>query len=426
MRKSFTGYYPPTERELKQIWDNGIIVLDTNVLLNLYRYSREAREALLELITNLQGRLWLPHQIGLEYHRQRLERIYAERKNCDTFVSEFRQLLKNLDESRRHPFVNPEFRKKLDDVATALESEIKPAADELDKYKRNDPILDLLTKLYEGKVGSEPDSATRDGWLAEGEDRFRRGTPPGFEDRRKTDERKFGDLILWKETLVYAGEKKTPVMFVTDDSKKDWWREQSGETVGPHPSLVAEMVAASGQPFHMYRPERFVEFGGKHVAKPVPSTVLEEVKKARQADEIRAGVTAAESQHALLSGWSLSIAEALKQPSALERAMKQQSAFEEAMKQAMKHRLALDQAMQRSAFEEAMKHQSALEQAMKQWGTQVEVKQSALGHPLKSAAPMNDSQQSGTGPNSSGASKPRRPASRPEEQPETGGPKTEP
>lgn len=51
----------------EKVWKDGIIVFDTNVLLNLYRYSEEARDELLELMKSFQKRLWMPYQVGLEF-----------------------------------------------------------------------------------------------------------------------------------------------------------------------------------------------------------------------------------------------------------------------------------------------------------------------------------------------------------------------
>ena len=45
MRKTFPGYYRPTEAEFRRLWDKCIFVLDANVLLNLYRYSEETRKS---------------------------------------------------------------------------------------------------------------------------------------------------------------------------------------------------------------------------------------------------------------------------------------------------------------------------------------------------------------------------------------------
>lgn len=50
MRELFPGYYRKTDAEIKKIWEEGVIVFDANVLLNLYRYSDATRKTLLELI----------------------------------------------------------------------------------------------------------------------------------------------------------------------------------------------------------------------------------------------------------------------------------------------------------------------------------------------------------------------------------------
>jgi len=47
LRDQFPGYYRRTEEELQRIWEDGLFVLDANVLLNLYRYSEDTRNDLL-------------------------------------------------------------------------------------------------------------------------------------------------------------------------------------------------------------------------------------------------------------------------------------------------------------------------------------------------------------------------------------------
>ena len=44
MKKAFFEYYAPTPEEISSIWRNCLLVLDANVLLNLYRYSVSTRE----------------------------------------------------------------------------------------------------------------------------------------------------------------------------------------------------------------------------------------------------------------------------------------------------------------------------------------------------------------------------------------------
>lgn len=42
MKNRFAEYYELPEERIKEIWENSLIVFDTNVLLNLYRYNENA------------------------------------------------------------------------------------------------------------------------------------------------------------------------------------------------------------------------------------------------------------------------------------------------------------------------------------------------------------------------------------------------
>ncbi|WP_437205840.1 hypothetical protein [Planctomicrobium sp. SH664] len=43
MKTLFGHHFRPTEKEFEGLWKNGAIVLDTNILLNPYRYSPMTR-----------------------------------------------------------------------------------------------------------------------------------------------------------------------------------------------------------------------------------------------------------------------------------------------------------------------------------------------------------------------------------------------
>ena len=65
--KGFIGY---TEDEFKDLWEKATFVVDTNVLLNFYKYtSKDSTASLLAILKKIKdaGRLWIPHQIALEY-----------------------------------------------------------------------------------------------------------------------------------------------------------------------------------------------------------------------------------------------------------------------------------------------------------------------------------------------------------------------
>nr|WP_315870943.1 PIN-like domain-containing protein [Trichocoleus desertorum] len=75
MRNLFPGHYKPTENEFEQIWQSCTFSFDTNILLNVYRYTPRSAERLFEIWQKLSDRIWLPHQVAYEYHQERLHVI---------------------------------------------------------------------------------------------------------------------------------------------------------------------------------------------------------------------------------------------------------------------------------------------------------------------------------------------------------------
>ena len=60
MRTTFLGYYRFTEEEFSTLWKDCLFVLDANVILNLYRYSKNTSDVLLNILKGISERLWLP------------------------------------------------------------------------------------------------------------------------------------------------------------------------------------------------------------------------------------------------------------------------------------------------------------------------------------------------------------------------------
>ena len=71
MRKQFGHLLPLSEAEIDTIWDEGTLTVDANVLLDLYRYHPETRDALIRALRTFKGRLWLSHQAAWEFVRNR-------------------------------------------------------------------------------------------------------------------------------------------------------------------------------------------------------------------------------------------------------------------------------------------------------------------------------------------------------------------
>lgn len=63
----FEGYRTPTDEDYRSLLMQGTVVLDTNVLLNLYRYNTRTRTDLVAVLERLEDRLWVPHQVMVEF-----------------------------------------------------------------------------------------------------------------------------------------------------------------------------------------------------------------------------------------------------------------------------------------------------------------------------------------------------------------------
>ena len=80
MKDLFKEFYRPTEKEFQELWEKATFVFDTNILLNLYRFPEEASKSLIDSISEFSERIWLPHQVGLEFANRRLEVIADQKK----------------------------------------------------------------------------------------------------------------------------------------------------------------------------------------------------------------------------------------------------------------------------------------------------------------------------------------------------------
>jgi len=288
MRRQFLGYYPPTQLELDALWDEGLLILDTNALLNLFRYTPSTRDDFLKVLEAQRDRLWLPHQVGFEFHRRRLDvieqqteafaEIEAALESAQSAVS------KVLQKFKRHPSLDAST------FANEVEASLKQLGDQIGKSREvhKESILkdggyestfDKITELYEARVGMPFSDARLSELYKEGNLRYEAKKPPGFKDVDKPEPDRYGDFLLWKQILSYAAEVRKPAIFVTDDAKEDWWYKVNGKTRGARVELVAEYAEVTDQRIHFYTPERFLSFANARGGSEVTTESLTEVEE---------------------------------------------------------------------------------------------------------------------------------------------------
>lgn len=282
----FKGYYRAKDDAIRKIWKDGQIVVDANVLLDLYRYSDEARDAFLQLLTNHITRVWLPHQAAEEYFRNRPNVINEQSKSYDTTINNISELHDSFNQKNRHPFLTSELLIEVETLFGRLNEQLEKAKKSHINRLNNDEIQQKITDIFGKKVGSPFTSEILKSLFEEGKARYQSQIPPGYEDAEKCNnekdlvgqQRRYGDLIMWKQIIAYAKDNETSVILITEDNKKDWWLKEAGRTLSARPELIKEFHDETGQEIQIYRTESFLYNATDYLSENVSPDVIEEIK----------------------------------------------------------------------------------------------------------------------------------------------------
>lgn len=266
MKTTFVGWYAKSPEQLKTLWDTALIVPDTNILLHLLRHSAEVRGQLMDVFERKEASLWIPYQVGIEFQRRRLD---VQQHALDAYdrlgvdLTKFvNQATDNINQYRAHPVIDIERELSALDVYQGDFQQRIAMAKAQHSTEEFNASFAKVTELFTGKVGAKP-SADRIAVIhKEGNDRYAKRIPPGFEDAKKAADGgdKFGDLVIWMEMIEKAKADKRPIIFVTDDGKADWWYIHRGKKIGPHPALIEEFLTMTGQEFHIYELLQFLRY----------------------------------------------------------------------------------------------------------------------------------------------------------------------
>lgn len=293
MKEMFPGYFANNSEGLKSIWDECLFVLDANVLLNLYRYSDSTSSELIEIFRLLSDRLWVPHQVAKEYLSNRVAAISQQVKVYDDAMKGVGDLRKAFENPKQHPFISEDamscFLKAEKQIISELSGSKKGYLSRVEK----DDIKDRLEVLLEGRVGGGMSTEDASDMIADGQERYAQKIPPGYKDGKKGGDseiledklKPYGDLIVWKQTLKKAKADGRSVIFVTGDSKEDWWTIFSGKPLEPHPQLVEEFLRDVGRGFYMYLPEVFMEKANEYLERITSRRAVEEIVIAREEED---------------------------------------------------------------------------------------------------------------------------------------------
>lgn len=289
MKDKYPGWYPKSSAQASALWANAIFVPDANVLLHCLRHPATVREELLRLFDVLKASLWIPYQIGLEFHRNRLDVELGAQDAYETLMRDQEAVLEKarerLRQLRAHPTISVvkelaaldmfagDFRARM--VAAQATHPVEEIADAVAR----------LTQLLDGRIGDKWKAEELAALKKEGDDRYTKKIPPGYKDAKKDlgEFDKYGDLIIWKDMITKAKSDNRPVIFISDDTKEDWWWIHKGRKLGPRPELIEEFQAGSDQDFHIYEFGQFLRFAAERF--PEIQAGVYQVERSLQDDE---------------------------------------------------------------------------------------------------------------------------------------------
>lgn len=291
MRDEYIGYYRPTEAEFSQLWKECVFAFDASALLDIYRSTAATRGVVLAFMEALKDRIWLPYQAGYDFQENRLN-VISEELTSYTKVAEFLRSLGEQLKSQIHRHsleVGDELVKELTEVGESLAKRVEEVKLKQPDLVKSDDIRDKITELFAGRVGKKFNDADLAELYKQGERRYESKIPPGYLDSKKPSPNKFGDFIIWSELLQHAKSPKKPIVFITADAKDDWWWQHLGQTIGPRPELVQEMMTEAGTRFYMYDLQQFIDIASKvqklNITEQVVVRAAEEFKDIRQTRE---------------------------------------------------------------------------------------------------------------------------------------------
>ncbi|MFC7760180.1 PIN domain-containing protein [Catellatospora bangladeshensis] len=282
--EQFRHFLVPSKDDIQQAFSSGLVVLDTNVLFSAYRYTSEASEQLLTVIEKMRDRVWIPHQVGLEFYRNRVNVVSDLRNGYSSLLAHVNQtsakVTKELQERVNELFKRVSLSEEERSLLTSsLNSAFDPLLEAIETLRKkhaqagsldDDPILRRIETMLEGRIGA-PFGADTEAHMAEAARRIENSVPPGFRDAEKVEP--YGDYFVWAQTLSRAKEiNARDLLFITGDEKEDWYRQVNRKNVSARPELSAEAREVAGCSLVMMNVGDFL----KNARRYLDATVSEE------------------------------------------------------------------------------------------------------------------------------------------------------
>lgn len=236
----FVGWYNYDVDEYSSLISNAKISLDTNVLLNIYRYSKETSDKTLYLLNKIKDRLIFSYYVAFEFtkNRKKVEATGIEeyKKYQSKIENKYEEIINELKSisnnklSKKDKLIESVIKNK-DKVLQSFDSSID---NKIEVFKSG--LEKEICQLFDEKIIDKYSDNEFESIKVEGIRRQNNQIPPGYKDEEKGEN---GDYYIFKQLIDYSKNNGTDIIFVTDDVKEDMFQIIRGIKY-PRPELLNE------------------------------------------------------------------------------------------------------------------------------------------------------------------------------------------
>nr|WP_172684649.1 PIN-like domain-containing protein [Lactococcus lactis] len=279
MQSEFPEFYQVKLK--KEDIKNSLIVFDTNYLLDILRLPVGEANKYLKALRHVKNNMYIPYHVALEFNFNKITVKTETKVSLDLYKKNVMKQFQILEDevSGLSLLKSDSMKKTFTDSMLDMTNEFKGKFSEelslqISKSFSDKSIYEKLIKNIENSIGEK----YKQDWIKnveeEGEKRYEKNIPPGFDDSIKNEvlrtyggleyHEKYGDLIIWKDIIETAKKtEKSKIIFVTNDgksnSKNDLLFKVKGQTIGPSIYLINELKKESQKDLYILNNIRFVE-----------------------------------------------------------------------------------------------------------------------------------------------------------------------
>lgn len=257
MEKHFPGFYLG-QQGLSSLLDNSVIILESEVLLALFRMREEEASCFLAILETLEisKKLWLPYDDAWRYHNQVNRTIMKEIERINSTLKHLTTCIEVIESVQCFPYSKSDIVEKFKDATDRIYHTCEREIDMLSESIKGCDIKNRIKALFNGKIGNEYNKVELEHIYSEGGKRYKESVPP-FEDIEYTSDKKLyhHNLIVWKQILSYAKDRmkngiSNNYIYVTLKISQDWYYIVGEQKISTNHNLQDEFQKQVSEDIH--------------------------------------------------------------------------------------------------------------------------------------------------------------------------------